>query len=125
MSQKDLNLRQRRWLELLKDYDMIIDYHPRKTNLVTDALSRKSMFSLRISEAQKNDNELRAKRVHYELSSDSKFQIGSNDCLLFRGRICVPKNSKLVQKILNKAHNGTMSVHPEVNKMYNDLKKMY
>jgi hypothetical protein len=38
---KDLNLRQCRWLELIKDYDMEIHYHPGKANLVADALSRK------------------------------------------------------------------------------------
>jgi hypothetical protein len=43
-AQKDLNLRQRRWLELIKDYDLEIYYHPGKANLVTDALSQKSMF---------------------------------------------------------------------------------
>ncbi|WMV38677.1 hypothetical protein MTR67_032062, partial [Solanum verrucosum] len=37
---KELNLRQRRWLELLKDYDMSILYHPGKANVVADALSR-------------------------------------------------------------------------------------
>jgi hypothetical protein len=40
-TQKDLNLRQRRWLELIKDYDMEIHYHPSKATLVADALSRK------------------------------------------------------------------------------------
>jgi hypothetical protein len=40
-TQKDLNLRQRRWLELIKDYDMEIHYHLGKANLVADALSRK------------------------------------------------------------------------------------
>jgi hypothetical protein len=40
-TQKDLNLRQRRWLELIKDYDLEIHYHPDKANLVADALSRK------------------------------------------------------------------------------------
>jgi hypothetical protein len=40
-TQKDLNLRQRRWLELIKDYDLEIHYHPGKANLVDDALSRK------------------------------------------------------------------------------------
>jgi len=44
--QRDLNLRQRRWLELLKDYDLTILYHPGKANVVADALSRKSMGSL-------------------------------------------------------------------------------
>ncbi|XP_070028750.1 uncharacterized protein [Nicotiana sylvestris] len=41
--QKELNLRQRRWLKLLKDYDINILYHPGKANVVADALSRKSM----------------------------------------------------------------------------------
>jgi ribonuclease HI len=41
LTQKDLNLRQRRWLELIKDYDLEIHYHPGKSNLVADALSRK------------------------------------------------------------------------------------
>ncbi|XP_070012215.1 uncharacterized protein [Nicotiana sylvestris] len=40
---KQLNLRQRRWLELLKDYDINILYHPGKANVVEDALSTKSM----------------------------------------------------------------------------------
>ena len=47
MTQRDLNLRQRRWLELLKDYELVIDYHPGKANVVADALSRKSLVALR------------------------------------------------------------------------------
>ena len=46
LTQKELNLRQRRWLELFKDYDCIIDYHPGKANVVADALSRKAMAAL-------------------------------------------------------------------------------
>ncbi len=152
MTQKDLNLRQRRWLELIKDYDLVIDYHPGKANVVADALSRKSLFALRamnarlslvdggsvvtelrvkptflqqIYEAQKNDEKLQAKRVQCESGNDSEFRIGTDDCLLFRDRVCVPKNSELIQKILHEAHSGIMSVHPGGNKMYNDLKKMY
>ncbi|GJY52827.1 putative reverse transcriptase domain-containing protein [Tanacetum coccineum] len=41
LNQKELNMRQRRWLELLSDYDCEIRYHPRKANVVADALSRK------------------------------------------------------------------------------------
>ena len=44
--QRELNLRQKRWLELLKDYDCTILYNLGKANVVTDALSKKSMGSL-------------------------------------------------------------------------------
>ena len=54
-SQKELNMRQRRWIELLKDYDCRILYHPGKANVVVDALSRKSYGSvstLRLKQTQ-------------------------------------------------------------------------
>ena len=57
-SQRELNLRQRRWMELIKDYDCLIDYHLRKANVVADALSRKLMQTLR------------ALNVHLSLSDD-------------------------------------------------------
>ena len=41
--QKELNMRQRRWLEFIKDYDFCLNYHPGKANVVVDALSRKSL----------------------------------------------------------------------------------
>jgi len=41
--QKELNMRQRRWLEFLKDYDFQLSYHLGKANMVADALSRKSL----------------------------------------------------------------------------------
>ena len=39
-TQKELNLRQRRWVEVIKDYDCTIEYHPGKANVVADVLSR-------------------------------------------------------------------------------------
>ncbi|KAA3487305.1 integrase [Gossypium australe] len=129
---KDLNLRQRRWLELLKDYELVIDYHPGKANVVADALSRKSLFSLRVMntrlilshdgsilvelkakpaflqqlcEAQKYGNELQTKRVQCESTSDSN--IRSEPMI----------NSELIQKILHEAYSGCLSVHPESTKM--------
>ena len=52
LTQKELNLRQRRWLELFKDYDYIIDYHPRKANVVADALSRKTVAAMSLQHSE-------------------------------------------------------------------------
>ena len=57
-SQRKLNLRQRRWMKFIKDYDCVIDYHPGKANVVADALSRKSVQTLRVLNA------------HFSLSDD-------------------------------------------------------
>ncbi|KAG8489264.1 hypothetical protein CXB51_017314 [Gossypium anomalum] len=152
MTQRDLNLRQRRWLELLKDYELVIDYHPGKANVVADALSRKSLFALRamnvhlsitsdnviiaeleaksllihqILESQKVNDELVAKRAECVSNVESEFQIDENDYLMFRNRVCVPRNSELIPMILGEAHSSRMSVHPGSAKMYNDLKRQF
>ena len=46
LAQKELNLRQKRWLELIKNYDLTINYHPEKVNMMVDALSKKSVRSI-------------------------------------------------------------------------------
>ncbi|XP_052478019.1 uncharacterized protein LOC128033831 [Gossypium raimondii] len=139
MTEKDLNLRQRRWLELLKDDELVIDYHLGKANTVADALSRKSLFALRalntrltltedgslfaelkarslflqeIYEAQKVDNELQRKKTQCAVDDNFDFRIDSDGCLMFRDRICVPKNVDLIQKILQEAHDSSLTVHP-------------
>src|SRR5262249_36566666 len=53
--QKELNMRQRQWIELLKDYKCQILYHLGKANIVADALSRKSMGSLYYISTQKKE----------------------------------------------------------------------
>jgi hypothetical protein len=48
-TQSELNMRQRRWLELVKDYDLEIHYHLGKANVVADALSRKSYVNMAVA----------------------------------------------------------------------------
>ena len=50
LTQKELNLRQRRWLELLKDYDFIVDYHLGKANMVANTFSIKMISALSLKE---------------------------------------------------------------------------
>ena len=68
-TQKELNLRQRRWLELIKDHDMKLHYHPGKANVVADALSRKSYVNTLVNgglprELVEDLRELRLEIVH-------------------------------------------------------------
>ncbi|KAL0282348.1 UNVERIFIED_CONTAM: Retrovirus-related Pol polyprotein from transposon [Sesamum angustifolium] len=69
---KELNLRQRRWIELLKDYDCTIDYHPGKANIVADALSRKTVDHLASMICYNVEYliALRAMDVHFSISGD-------------------------------------------------------
>jgi hypothetical protein len=53
-TQVDLNMRQRRWLELIKDYDLEVHYHPGKANVVADALSRKSQCNCMVMDSRIN-----------------------------------------------------------------------
>ncbi|PPZ39171.1 hypothetical protein C5P26_26340, partial [Escherichia coli] len=70
-TQKELNLRQRRWLELIKDYDCLIDYQPGKANVVADALSRKTMASLRVSPLSMV-HELKAQHASLEIDDEGQ-----------------------------------------------------
>ena len=53
-TQADINMRQRRWLELIKDYDLEVHYHPGKANVVADALSRKARCNCLLSKPKTN-----------------------------------------------------------------------
>ena len=77
--QKDLNMRQRRWIELLKDYDCQILYHPGRANVVADALSRKSMGSLsHIAEQRKEI----VKELHSLLNEGCSFKMSEDQPMI-------------------------------------------
>ncbi|KAG8492936.1 hypothetical protein CXB51_010156 [Gossypium anomalum] len=102
---KELNLRQCRWVELFKDYDYSIEYHPSKANMVADALSRRFMNDLRVMFVQLKDGVM------------TDFGINSDGVLSFRGQICVLKDDDLRQSILREAHSSPYAMHPGGNKI--------
>ncbi|KAI3503855.1 hypothetical protein L1887_32310 [Cichorium endivia] len=139
-SQKELNNRQRRWLELLKDYDCEILYHPGKANVVADALSRKEhekvkrVKSLRIEVVSTLVDEL--KKAQHEALSGGNVEgekLGKKSLLeddargleVFQRRIWVPKHGSIRNLLLEEAHKSKYSVHPGSTKMYLDLKPHY
>ena len=71
-TQKELNMRQRRWLELIKDYDLKISYHPGKANKVADALSRKSFGTLATIITQEERLMSEFERMRIEVVDSSK-----------------------------------------------------
>ncbi|GJR72276.1 putative reverse transcriptase domain-containing protein [Tanacetum coccineum] len=103
LDQKDLNMRQRRWLELLSDYDCEIRYHPGKANVVADALSRKEREPLRVRalvmtigldlpkqilNAQTEARKLENIKLQHQIQAKRLKEAGDV------GRICLVENSR-------------------------------
>ncbi|TYK29816.1 pol protein [Cucumis melo var. makuwa] len=138
VTQKELNMRQRRWLELVKDYDCEILYHPGKANVVADALSRKVAHSaafitkqapllrdLERAEIALNDPYLVEKRLLVEAGKSEDFSTSSDGGLSFDGRLCVPEDSTVKIELLTEAHSSPFTMHPRSTKMYQDLRRAY
>nr|GEV72430.1 putative reverse transcriptase domain-containing protein [Tanacetum cinerariifolium] len=102
--QKELNIRQMRWIELFSDYECDIRYHPSKANVVVDALTQ--------SEAFKQEDVL-AERLH---GLDQQMERNEYENLYFMDRIWVPLVGEVRMVILNKAHKSRYYVHPRVDK---------
>ncbi|KAD2804832.1 hypothetical protein E3N88_38209 [Mikania micrantha] len=139
--QKELNMRQRRWIELLNDYDCEIRYHPGKANVVAYALSRKERVKPRkvralemtiqtslipqIREAQREA--LTETHVSNEAlqSLNQKFETKSDGAYYFQNRLWVPSFGDLRKVIMDEAHKSQYSIHPGADKMYQDLREFY
>ncbi|GJT28232.1 putative reverse transcriptase domain-containing protein [Tanacetum coccineum] len=134
-------MRQQRWLDLLKDYDCEIRYHPGKANVVADTLSRKErekvtrIHSLQMIvtfdlfdrikvaqlEASKEEN-WKSERI---TSYISYLEDDSRGIKTRQGRIYIPFRSNVKELLLKEAHKSKYSIHPGAKKMYLDLKRNY
>ncbi|GJY28429.1 putative reverse transcriptase domain-containing protein [Tanacetum coccineum] len=139
---KELNLRQRRWIELLSDYDCEIRYHPEKANVVVDALSRKERDKpLRIralmmtvhndlpkqiheaqEEAMKEEN-AEAKNLGRLIKPIFKFRPDGTRC--FRNHVWLSRFGGLRDFVMHELHKSKYSIHLRSDKMYQDLKLLY
>ncbi|GJU47471.1 reverse transcriptase domain-containing protein [Tanacetum coccineum] len=141
LRQKELNMRQHRWLKLLADYDCEIYYHPRKENVVADTLSRKKRTKpLRVraliltvhpklpSQILEAQNEaLKEENVKNEnlRGMDKSFEIHPNGTRCIKNRSWLPLFSGLRDLIMHESHKSKYFIHPGFDKMYYDLKKLY
>ncbi|GJW57546.1 putative reverse transcriptase domain-containing protein [Tanacetum coccineum] len=139
--QKELNMRQRRWLELLSDYDYEIRYHPGKANVVADALSRKEWIKpLRVQAlvltiglnlpVQILNAQAEARKEENFGTEDlcgmiKKLEPRADGTLCLRNRSWIPCFGDLRKFIMHESHKSKYSIHPGSDKMYQDLKKLY
>jgi hypothetical protein len=111
-----------------------IHYHPRKANIVVDALNRKEhcnhialipTIKEEIITMQKADIGMGHIRRRLQLGEVKCFREDVDGVLRFKNHIVVRKDFELCRKIMDEAHFSRYSIHSEMNKMYQDLKKNF
>ncbi|GJZ19216.1 putative reverse transcriptase domain-containing protein [Tanacetum coccineum] len=120
LDQKELNMRQRRWLELLSDYDCEIRYHLGKANVVADVLSPQI-------EAQKPKN-FKNEDVGGMIRKvilKEKLEPRADGTLCLNDRNWLPCYGDLRTVIIHESHKSKYSIHQGSDKMYQDMKKLY
>ncbi|KAA0040453.1 pol protein [Cucumis melo var. makuwa] len=111
-TQKELNMRQQRWLELVKDYECEILYHLSAVTSHLAMLSVQPTLRQKIIVAQRNDPYLAETRRIVETRQGDELYISSDDGLLFERRLCVPADSAVKTELLTEAHSSPFSMHP-------------
>ena len=76
-------------------------------------------------EAQKNDEKFSAIVNQSREGKEIEFTVNEDGFMYYRGRVCVPNDDELKKSILKQAHSGSFSMHPDITKMYHDLKTSY
>ncbi|GKE21544.1 putative reverse transcriptase domain-containing protein [Tanacetum coccineum] len=115
---KELNMRQRRWLELLSDYDCEIRYHPGKAN-VTEARKPENIKNEDVG-GMLLENAKDPEKVRKE-----KLEPRADGTLCFNGRSWLPCYGDLRTMIMHESHESKYFIHPGSDKMYQDMKKLY
>nr|GEU89976.1 putative reverse transcriptase domain-containing protein [Tanacetum cinerariifolium] len=120
LDQKDLNMRQRRWLELLSDYDCDIRYHSREANVVADALSQAQIEALKPENLEKEDV---GGMIRRDIPKE-KLEPRADGTLCLNGKSWLPCYGDLRSVIMHESHKSKYSIHPGSDKMYQDMKKL-
>ncbi|GJS80777.1 putative reverse transcriptase domain-containing protein [Tanacetum coccineum] len=123
LDQKELNMRQRRWLELLSDYDCDIRYHPGKANVVADALSRKERSKPLRVRALVMTIGLNLPKQILEAQTEALKPENLKTSLLKMSWL--PCYGDLRTLVMHESHKSKYSIHPGSDKMYQDLKQLY
>ena len=146
---RNLNLSQRRWFELLKEYDMNVHYHQGKRNVVADAFSMlrrlskqcvvdcstsgvglgpprsESSFVVEVKKGLIHDSLLMELKDAMLIRINESFAFRGDDIVRYQYRFCVPDMDDLGTKIFAEAYGSRYSIHKGSIKIYHDVKQIY